>query len=180
MTHVTQIINEKATEASYLVSYPIAQASEAHTIADNLIKPCVLDITKCMLDEKSEKHRSTVPLSKDTVSRRIHDLASYVKQELVTRLQKIRFALQMDELTNVAGLVILPVIIFFIVYSRGKRACEPSKSRWSPPPMDTRNPREVTGVLLGFLEVNKVSNREKIGMTERDKGSGPPELSLTD
>lgn len=80
--HVTKTFNEKATEASYLVSYRIAQAGEAHNIAENLIKPCVLDITKCMLDEKSAKHLSTVPLSNDTVSRRIHDLASYVKQEL--------------------------------------------------------------------------------------------------
>ncbi|GBP53578.1 Zinc finger BED domain-containing protein 5 [Eumeta japonica] len=63
-----------------------------------------------MLDEKSAKHLSTVPLSNDTVSRRIHDLASYVKQELVTRLQKTRFALQMDESTDVAGLAILLVI----------------------------------------------------------------------
>ncbi|GBP73642.1 Zinc finger BED domain-containing protein 5 [Eumeta japonica] len=51
MMHVTQTINEKATEASYLVSYRIAQAGEAHTIAENLIKPCVLDITECMIDE---------------------------------------------------------------------------------------------------------------------------------
>ncbi|GFW65093.1 zinc finger BED domain-containing protein 5 [Trichonephila clavipes] len=111
MMHVTQTINEKATEASYLVSYRIAQAGEAHTIAENLIKPCVLDITKCMLDEKSAKHFSTVPLSNHTVSRRIHDLASYVKQELVTRLQKARFVLQIDESTDVAGLAILLVIV---------------------------------------------------------------------
>ncbi|XP_036227384.2 zinc finger BED domain-containing protein 5 [Bactrocera oleae] len=110
MMHVTQTINEKATEASYLVSYRIAQAVEAHTSAENLIKPCVLDITKCMLDEKSAKHLSTVPLSNDTVSRRIHDLANYVKQELVTRLQNTRFALQMDESTDVAGLATLLVI----------------------------------------------------------------------
>ncbi|XP_074042433.1 zinc finger BED domain-containing protein 5-like [Leptinotarsa decemlineata] len=110
MMHVTQTINKNATEASYLVSYRIAQAGEAHTIAENLIKPCVLDITKCMLDEKSAKHLSTVPLSNDTISRRIHDLASYVKQELVTRLQNTRFALQMDESTDVAGLAILVVI----------------------------------------------------------------------
>ncbi|GBP49137.1 Zinc finger BED domain-containing protein 5 [Eumeta japonica] len=53
MMHVTQTINEKATEAPYLVSYRSAQAGEAHAIAENIIKPCVLAITKCMLDEKS-------------------------------------------------------------------------------------------------------------------------------
>ena len=56
MTYATQTVNEKATEASYLVSYRIAQAGEAHTIAEKLIKPCVVDITQCMLDEKSAKH----------------------------------------------------------------------------------------------------------------------------
>ncbi|GBP74547.1 Zinc finger BED domain-containing protein 5 [Eumeta japonica] len=111
MMHVTQTIKEKATEESYLVSYRIAQAGEAHTIAENSIKPCVLDITKCMLDEKFAKHLSTVPLSNDTVPRWIHDLASYVKLELVTRLQKTRFALQMDESTDIAGLAILLVIV---------------------------------------------------------------------
>ncbi|GBP41759.1 Zinc finger BED domain-containing protein 5 [Eumeta japonica] len=111
MMHVTQTINEKATEASYLVSYRNAQAGEAHTIDENLIKPCLLDITKCMLDEKSAKHLSTVPQSNDTVSRRIHDLVSYVKQELVTCLQKTRFALQMNESTDVAGLAVLLVIV---------------------------------------------------------------------
>ncbi|GFU85499.1 zinc finger BED domain-containing protein 5 [Trichonephila clavipes] len=63
-----------------------------------------------MLDERSAKHVSTVPLSNDTVSRRIHDLASYVRQELVTRLQKARFVLQINESTDVAGLAILLVI----------------------------------------------------------------------
>ncbi|GBP27321.1 Zinc finger BED domain-containing protein 5 [Eumeta japonica] len=56
MMQLTQTFNEKATEASYLVSYRIAQTGEAHTIAENLMKPRVLDITKCMLDEKSAKH----------------------------------------------------------------------------------------------------------------------------
>ncbi|GBP30175.1 Zinc finger BED domain-containing protein 5 [Eumeta japonica] len=111
MMHVTQTINEKAEEASYLVSYRTPQAGEAHTIADNLIKLYVLDITKCILDEKSAKHLSTVPLSNDTVLRQIHDLTSYVKQELVTRLQKTRFALQIDESIDVAGLAIFLVFV---------------------------------------------------------------------
>ncbi|KAJ0178840.1 hypothetical protein K1T71_005615 [Dendrolimus kikuchii] len=109
----------KATEASYLVSYRIAQAGEAHTIAENLIKPCVLDITKCTFDEKSAKHLSKVPLSNDTVSRQIHDLASYVKQEIITHLQKTQFILQIDESTDVAGLAILLVIVKY-PYERQK------------------------------------------------------------
>ncbi|KAL4103284.1 hypothetical protein QTP88_018791 [Uroleucon formosanum] len=42
-THV-QTDNENALRASYMVSYRIAQKGEAHTIAETLIKPCLIDI----------------------------------------------------------------------------------------------------------------------------------------
>ncbi|GBP32892.1 Zinc finger BED domain-containing protein 5 [Eumeta japonica] len=150
--HVTQTFNEKATEASYLVSYRIEQAGEAHSIAENLIKPCVLDITKCMLDEKSAKHLSTVPLSNDTVSRRIHDLVSYVKQKLVTRLQKTRFALQMDESTDVASLAILLVIVRYACES----TFEEDMLMGSPLPTNTIG-EEIFNKINIFFEENDVS-----------------------
>lgn len=150
MMHITQTINEKATEASYLVSYRIAQAGEVHTMAENLIKPCVLDITKCMLDEKSAKHLSTVPLSNDTVSRRIHDLASYVKQELVARLQKTRFALQMDESTDVTGLAILLVIVRYLY----ERFFEEDMLMCSPLPTNTTGEEIFNKINIFFKEIN--------------------------
>ncbi|GBP09195.1 Zinc finger BED domain-containing protein 5 [Eumeta japonica] len=148
--HVTQTINEKATEASYLVSYCIAQAGEAHTIAENLIKPCVLDITKYMLDEKSAKHLSTVPLSNDIVSRQIHDLASYFKQELFKRLQKTRFALQMDESTDVAGLAILLVIVRYPYES----SFEEDMLMCSPLPTNTTGEESFNKINIFFEENN--------------------------
>ncbi|GBP76400.1 NADPH oxidase 4 [Eumeta japonica] len=39
---------------------------------------------------------------------------------------------------------------FFIGSIRGKRVCGQSKSRWSSPPIDTRNARGVTCALSGF------------------------------
>ncbi|GFV88733.1 zinc finger BED domain-containing protein 5 [Trichonephila clavipes] len=152
MMHVTQTINEKATEASYLVSYRIAQAGEAHTIAENLIKPCVLDITKCMLAKKSAKHVSTVPLSNDTVLRRIHDLASYVKQELVTRLQKARFVLQIDESIDVAGLAILLVIVRYPY----ENSFEEDMLMCSPLPTNTTG-EEIFNKINIFFEENNLS-----------------------
>ncbi|XP_057667358.1 zinc finger BED domain-containing protein 5-like [Diorhabda carinulata] len=150
MMQVTQTINEKVTKASYLVSYRIAQEGEAHTIAEILIKPCVLDITKCMLDEKSAKHLSTVSLSNDTVSRRIHDLASYVKQELVTRLQKTRFVLQMDESTDVADLAILLVIVRYPYES----SFEEDMLMCSPLPTNTTGEEIFTKINIFFEENN--------------------------
>ncbi|GBP39610.1 hypothetical protein EVAR_26693_1 [Eumeta japonica] len=64
-------------------------------------------------------------------------------------------------------------------YSRGKRATEPSSSRWLPPPMDTRHPRGISGALLaswegiGFLmEGDRVDGRGR-------EVNGLPELLLT-
>ncbi|XP_050528042.1 zinc finger BED domain-containing protein 5-like [Daktulosphaira vitifoliae] len=101
--------NENALIASYMVSYRIAQKGEAHTIAETLIKPCVIDIVTCMLDDKSAKHLSIIPLSNNTVARRIEDLASYVTETLVSRIKYTKFALQMDESTDIAGLAVLLV-----------------------------------------------------------------------
>ncbi|GBP98559.1 hypothetical protein EVAR_103900_1 [Eumeta japonica] len=34
--------------------------------------------------------------------------------------------------------------------AKGKRACDPLEIRWSPPPMDTRNPGGVTNALSAY------------------------------
>jgi len=44
IAEVSKTANEKATEASYMVSYRIAQTGKAHKTAESLIKPCVTEI----------------------------------------------------------------------------------------------------------------------------------------
>ncbi|GBO41578.1 hypothetical protein AVEN_116120-1 [Araneus ventricosus] len=68
ISYHSKTVNEKALMTSYLVSYRIAQAGEAHTVAENLIKPCVKDIIECKFDEKAAKGIDTIPLSNDTTS----------------------------------------------------------------------------------------------------------------
>lgn len=111
MRHASQTVNENATEASYIVSYKIAMAGAAHTIAEKLIKPCAIEMVKCMYDEKAAKEVSKIPLSNDTVARRIRELSEFVKTELFSRLKSREFALQMDESTDVAGLAVLLVFV---------------------------------------------------------------------
>jgi len=109
-THV-QTDNENALKASYMVSYRIAQKYEAHTIDETLIKPCLIDIVNCMLNEKSAKHLYTIPLSNNNVARRIADLATNVEKTPIFIIEYRKLALQMDESTDVAGLVILLVFV---------------------------------------------------------------------
>jgi len=84
MAEVSQTVNEKATNESYMVSYRIAQAGKSHIIAEILIKPCVTDIVGCMLDAKSVKPMITISLYNDTIRRRINDTSTHIKTELIT------------------------------------------------------------------------------------------------
>uniref|UniRef100_K7FPI3 BED-type domain-containing protein n=1 Tax=Pelodiscus sinensis TaxID=13735 RepID=K7FPI3_PELSI len=112
MSKIAKSDNENATEASYKVSYRISLAEEAHTIGESLIKPCAKDIVMCMLDQESSKKVEAVPLSNNTVTCRIHDLAADIKKELIFRLHLCdAYALQLDESTDVAGLAVLLVFV---------------------------------------------------------------------
>ena len=97
-------VSSQALEASYLVTLQIAQTGKAHTIGENLILPAAKDIVGCLLGPQAAKKLDVVPLSDNTVSRRIHDLASEVKKILIQRIQQSRFfAIQLDESTDVTN-----------------------------------------------------------------------------
>jgi hypothetical protein len=61
--------NENALEASYRVSYQVAKVLEAHTIAENMIGPCIKYVVWCMLGEKAAKKIDIVSFSNNTLSR---------------------------------------------------------------------------------------------------------------
>jgi len=111
--------NEKALRASYKVSHLIAKCGKNHTIGENLILPAALEIVSCMFGDKEAKTIKNIPLSNDTVSRRISDMASNTKEQLVQTIQESPwFGIQIDETTDVAGLAQL------IVFVRGIREDE--------------------------------------------------------
>jgi hypothetical protein len=79
--------SENVLEASYRVSYRMAEASETHTIAENLIGPCIKDVVQCMLGEKAAKKIDIVPFPNNTLSRRINAISGYVETTVVQRLK---------------------------------------------------------------------------------------------
>lgn len=104
--------NENATEASFLLSYRLARAGKPHTIAEDLIKPCMTEIVSCVLGEDAAKKVATVQCSNNVVSDRIHKISDHIQDELVCRLKDSEmFAIQLDESTDVVGLSILLVFV---------------------------------------------------------------------
>jgi len=90
----------------------IAKSGKKHTIGDNLILPAAVEIVSCMFGEKEAKIIKTIPLSNDTVSRRINDMAYDTKEQLVRRIRGSPcFGIQLNESTDVAGLAQLIVFV---------------------------------------------------------------------
>ena len=80
-----------------------------------------------MLDGKAMELVGTVPLSNNTISRRIGGLVEDVKATLLSRIKCTKFSLQMDESTDVAGLAILIVFVryqYLGIFSRGSASLQ--------------------------------------------------------
>jgi DNA-binding TFAR19-related protein (PDSD5 family) len=103
---------EQALWASYLVAYRIAKAKKPHTVAEELILPAAMDMVREVLDQSAADKLKTIPLSNDTIARRIEDMSGNIKQQTTARIQASPYyALQMDESTDIANHAILLVYV---------------------------------------------------------------------
>ncbi|GFT14301.1 SCAN domain-containing protein 3 [Trichonephila clavipes] len=87
--------NNRVLEASYQISLFIAKTGKTQTIEENLIKPSISAFLKTVL----EKDIKAMPLSKNTVSRRIDETGEDIEKQLVEKLKTRKFSVQMDEPT---------------------------------------------------------------------------------
>ncbi len=95
----------RCLEASYYVSKRVDKVEKPHTIAEALILPAAKDICQFMFGDHFAQQISGIPLSNNTVSCRISDMASDTKEQLLANIMQIQYyALQLDETTDVAGL----------------------------------------------------------------------------
>lgn len=93
-------INEKALLASYKVAYKIARCKKPHTIGEELILPAAIDIVETILGDNFAKQLQCIPLSNDTVARRIGDMSENIQQQLLSKLCDKLFSIQLDEATD--------------------------------------------------------------------------------
>ena len=107
---------DKATlKASYQLSLRIAKTKKPFTVGEELVLPCIVDATKAILGDKYAKQMQNIPLSNDTVSRRIEDMASDVETQLLKKIHFSQiFAVQLDESTDNTNKAILLVYVRFI------------------------------------------------------------------
>ena len=99
-------INEKAYQASINVSCQVARAGKANIIADILVKQCIMDVVETLTGEKF----SDFIFSKDTVSRRIHEISTETDNDVTERIKNSQCStLQLDETTELHSSFCHPV-----------------------------------------------------------------------
>ena len=96
--------NEKGLHASYIVADWIAKTGKPHTLAESFWLPCTKDVVSVVFGQSTADQLATIPLSDDTISRRIDSMADDVKSQVVEKLkQSPYFAIQLDETTDIQG-----------------------------------------------------------------------------
>lgn len=91
--------NDKGLITSYKVSLLVAKCGKPHTITETLILPAVEEILNSMTNLNVSDIISSIPLSNNTVSRRIDEMAHNVEIKLCDILKITKFSLQLDEST---------------------------------------------------------------------------------
>ncbi|XP_072389301.1 protein FAM200C-like [Diabrotica undecimpunctata] len=74
--------SEKVPEASYELSLLIAKQKKSHIIGETLVKPCLL---------KSKQKLSQIPLSDNTMKRRIGDMAEDIQNQVIDAVKQSPF-----------------------------------------------------------------------------------------
>ena len=78
---IKQVTNSKKSflHASYLISLQITATKQPYTFGKELVKPCILPAAEEILGPEAARKFESIPLSNNTVQRRIEDMAMAVK-----------------------------------------------------------------------------------------------------
>jgi len=94
--------------ASYLISLQIAKCKNPYSIGEELIKPSLIADCNEVLGRSAASKMKDIPLSNDTVERRISDMAEDTEKQLTAKINKSElFGLQLDESTDIQNNSIL-------------------------------------------------------------------------
>lgn len=85
--------------ASYNILLLIAKSGKLHTIGEKLILPAVEEVLKTVLHKPASDIIKRIPLSNNTVERRIDEMSSDIESFLCNYLQTTHFSIQLDEST---------------------------------------------------------------------------------
>lgn len=152
--------SERQQRASYLVAEIIVKQMKPHNIAESLIRPCTEAIVQTMLGDEALKEIKTIPMSRDTISRRVLHMSEDIDQNVTKTLQKINFfSLQIDESTDISKKSQLLAFVRFINDNRIMEQflfCQEFET--------TRAGQDIFNIVNTYFEVRNISWKKCIGI----------------
>lgn len=111
-------VDKSLLKASYLVALRIAKSKKPYSVAEDLVKPCLIDVCSEVLGQSAADKMKALPLSNDTIGRRICELSYDIESQLLQDIRKSKwFAVQMDESIDVSNNAILLCYVRYIDYA---------------------------------------------------------------
>ncbi|XP_057355968.1 zinc finger MYM-type protein 6 isoform X3 [Manis pentadactyla] len=111
------LVEKSLVKASYLVAFQIAVSRKPFSIAEELIKPYLVEMCSEVLGSSAGDKMKTIPLSNNTIGHRIDELSADIEDQLIQKVRESKwFALQIDELSEISNITLLLCYIRFIDY----------------------------------------------------------------
>jgi len=87
-------VSDKVQFASNKMAELVALKLKPHTIAESLILPACCEIVNIMFGEEAKRKILKVPVSDDTIRRRINEMSNHIEKTVADKLFNMSFALQ--------------------------------------------------------------------------------------
>ena len=86
------------------VAWNIARTKAPHTTGERLVKPAAIEMARIMCGEAVANKLAMVPLSDNTIKRRIEELSVDILQQTIVAVEQSgKFSLQLDETTDIGN-----------------------------------------------------------------------------
>ncbi|GFX25458.1 SCAN domain-containing protein 3 [Trichonephila clavipes] len=92
-----------------------AKSGKSHTIGEELILPAIEEVLKTVTPKSTSNIIRKIPLSNNTVQRRIDEMSQDVESFLCDYLQTTHFSLELDESTLLGNESLLSAYVCFIM-----------------------------------------------------------------
>ena len=107
-------LSDKAQEANFMAEI-VERRMKSHTIGETVILPECKEMVRIMFGEDAVSEVNKIPLSDNTISRRIQDMSGDIECNIKSKILKHElFALHVDESTDITGKTQLLVFCRFI------------------------------------------------------------------
>ncbi|XP_055110638.1 zinc finger MYM-type protein 6 isoform X1 [Symphalangus syndactylus] len=111
------LVEKSLVKASYLIAFQTAASKKPFSIAEELIKPYLVEMCSEVLGSSAGDKMKTIPLSNVTIQHRIDELSADIEDQLIQKVRESKwFALQIDESSEISNITLLLCYIRFIDY----------------------------------------------------------------